>query len=119
MSLDGLRENHDKNRKEGSFDATLRFTMLVLSQAQELPYHKKIFRIFPGLIDLCAEYRVGDFAFTRYAPNGGDKNSIAPYSTVMVCRRTEDSILSNIFSDSIEELQQVKSCCRDINLYEG
>lgn len=32
----------------------------------------------PGLIDLCAEYRVGDFAFTRYAPNGGDKNSIAP-----------------------------------------
>ncbi len=73
----------------------------------------------PGLIDLCAEYRVGDFAFTRYAPNGGDKNSIAPYSTVMACRRTEGSILGNIFSDSIEELQQVKSCCRDINLYEG
>ena len=196
MSLDGLRENHDKNRKAGSFDATLsRFPMIhnagLDSGVRVTVSHENISDI-PGLIDLCAEYRVGDFAFTRYAPNGGGKNNIAPSEyrklldtcykkfeayraegcwtkfyeadhlytlykyeegiiklpenfncvnrktiggcscgqdlkklrilwdgTVMACRRTEDSVLGNIFTESIEELQKSKSCYGDINLYEG
>ncbi len=196
MSLDGLRENHDKNRKPGSFDATLsRFKMIHnagLNSGVRVTVSNENISDILGLIDLCVKYRVGDFAFTRYAPNGGDKNNIAPLEyrnlldvcykkfqdyrekgcwtyfhegdhlftlykyeegiiklpeifdfeniktiagcscgqglkklrilwdgTVMACRRTEDSILGNIFTDSIEELQQAKSCYRDIKLYEG
>ena len=82
MSIDGLRENHDKNRREGSFDATLsRFHMIhnagLDSGVSTTVSHENISDV-PGLIDLCVEYRVSDFMFSRYAPNGGGKNKIAP-----------------------------------------
>ena len=196
MSLDGLRENHDKNRKPGSFDSTLsRFKMIhnagLESGVRTIVSDKNISDI-PKLIDLCVEYKVGDFAFSRYAPNGGNKNKISPLEyrnlldtcykkfeayrkkgcwtyfyeaehlftlykyeegiitlpenfnyeirktiggcscgirlkkmrilwdgTVMACRRNEDSVLGNIFRDSIDDIQKSKSCYSDINLYEG
>ena len=82
MSLDGLRENHDRNRKAGSFDATLSKIKLIHnagldSGIRTTVSHENIWDI-PGLIDLCAEYRVSDFDFSRYAPNGEGKNNIAP-----------------------------------------
>ena len=82
MSLDGLRENHDKNRKEGSFEATLsRFPMIHnadLASGVRTTVSDKNISDIPELIDLCVKYQVSDFAFLRYAPNGGDKNNIVP-----------------------------------------
>lgn len=83
MSLDGLRENHDRNRKAGSFDATLsRFKMIhdsgLESGVRTVVSHENISDI-PALIDLCVEYRVSDFSFSRYAPNGEGRNDIAPF----------------------------------------
>ena len=196
MSLDGLRENHDKNRKKGSFDATLsKFKMIhdsgLESGVRTVVSHENISDI-PALIDLCVEYRVSDFTFSRYAPNGGNKNNIAPLEyrklldichkkfqdyrrqgcwtkfmeldnlyilykyeegiiklpenfdyenrkiirgcscgrslkkmrilwdgTVMACRRSEDTVLGNIFTDSIDYIQKSKQCYSDINLYEA
>lgn len=195
MSLDGLRENHDKNRKTGSFDATLsHFAMIhnagLESGVRTTVSHENIWDI-PKLIDLCVKYRVCDFAFSRYAPNGGDKNNIPPLEyrklldtcykkfqeyrknacwtyfhesdhlytlykyeegiiklpenfdyenrktiggcscgrklkkmrilwngTVMACRRSEDTVLGNILTDSIDDIQKSKPCYGDITLYE-
>lgn len=83
VSIDGLRDTHDKLRKPGSFDATWAclpllhkagITSAVMTTVSTLNIHE-----VPAIIDLCVEHRVGRFAFARYVPTGSDKhNSIEP-----------------------------------------
>ncbi|MBQ6258273.1 MAG: radical SAM protein [Lachnospiraceae bacterium] len=82
MSLDGLKENHDRNRRKGSFDATVNcFSMIhaagMDSGVRSMVSEKNISDI-PAIVDLCVKHRVSDFAFSRYAPVGGGKNNIKP-----------------------------------------
>lgn len=76
MSLDGLRETHDKIRKNGSFDATLsKIPVLrkaglhtsIMTTVSKMNIHE-----LPELVDIVVASRVDNFAFARYCPNPDD-----------------------------------------------
>jgi len=63
LSLDGLRETHDRFRKPGSYDATLQAIGTIRKAGDELP----------ALIDVVVEHKADIFAFGRYCPTSEDK----------------------------------------------
>lgn len=79
LSLDGLRETHDRIRRPGSFEETL----------EVIPYLKKAgidvavmctisrwnYKELPELIDVVVENKVDIFAFARYCPSAEDKET--------------------------------------------
>ena len=79
LSLDGMRETHDWFRKPGSFDCTLE-KIAILKQAgiraviMTTVSGKNIEEI-PDLIDTVVKYEADVFAFARYCPTSGEKDT--------------------------------------------
>lgn len=77
LSIDGLRETHDKFRKPGSFDTTLR----AIATIREAGIHCAVMTTvsatnmheLPEIIDLVVAHHVDIFAFGRYCPTSEDK----------------------------------------------
>ncbi len=77
LSLDGLRETHDRFRKHGSFDATL----AAIKTIREAGMHCAVMSTIsaanideiPKLIDIIVANQVDIFAFGRYCPTSEDK----------------------------------------------
>jgi radical SAM/SPASM domain protein of ACGX system len=77
LSIDGLRETHDRFRKPGSFNETMRaigclqragIWVALMNTVSSVNMHE-----VPELIDLAAERGVDVFAFGRYCPTSGQK----------------------------------------------
>lgn len=81
MSLDGLRETHDKIRKRGSFDATISsleyFKESNISVAIMATVSKTNIQEIPDLVDIVVKNKVKHFGFARYCPNQGDFEMMA------------------------------------------
>lgn len=79
LSLDGMRETHDWFRKPGSFDCTLE-KIAMLKQAgiraviMTTVSGKNIEEI-PDIIDTVVKYEADVFAFARYCPTSGEKDT--------------------------------------------
>ena len=77
LSLDGLRETHDKFRKPGSFDATLRAIETIRKSGMHCAIMSTISAAnideIPQLIDVIVEHKADIFAFGRYCPTNEDK----------------------------------------------
>ena len=77
LSLDGLRETHDRFRKPGSYDRTL----AAISTIRRSGMHCAIMTTvsatniaeIPSLIDVVVEHQADIFAFGRYCPTSEDK----------------------------------------------
>jgi radical SAM/SPASM domain protein of ACGX system len=77
LSIDGLRETHDKIRRRGSFDSTLRAIDLI----REAGIHCAIMTTvsgtniheIPRIVDLVVAHHVDIFAFGRYCPTSQEK----------------------------------------------
>ena len=83
LSLDGLRETHDRFRKPGSFDATLaalatlrraRLNSAVMTTVSGVNMGE-----IPELIDVVVAHRADIFAFSRYCPTAEDKSSASSW----------------------------------------
>ena len=83
VSLDGLRETHDKFRKPGSFDAALNAIPLInnagicsviMSTVSGMNIHE-----IPAVIDVAVECGAEVFSCARYCPTrSGETNGISP-----------------------------------------
>lgn len=77
LSLDGLRQTHDRFRKPGSFDATLQ----AIATIRQAGLHCAVMTTvsaanideLPQLIDVVVEHHVDIFTFGRYCPTSEDK----------------------------------------------
>lgn len=83
VSIDGLRDTHDRMRRPGSFDATWACLPLlhkagITSHVMSTVSHLNLWEI-PDVIDLAVQHGVGVYGFARYVPTGPDKkNAIRP-----------------------------------------
>ena len=77
LSLDGLRETHDRFRKPGSFDATLHAIEIVRKSGMHCAIMSTISAAnideIPQLIDVIVEHQADIFAFGRYCPTSEDR----------------------------------------------
>jgi radical SAM/SPASM domain protein of ACGX system len=77
LSLDGLRETHDKFRKEGSFDCTLKAIPIIKNSGMWSAVMTTVSRVnmdeIPSLIDLVDELGVDVYAVGRYCPTSTAK----------------------------------------------
>ena len=78
LSLDGLRETHDKIRRSGSFDETLAVIPYIrkagINVAVMCTVSKWNYKELPELIDVVVENKVDIFAFARYCPSADDRD---------------------------------------------
>jgi radical SAM/SPASM domain protein of ACGX system len=77
LSIDGLRDTHDKIRKRGSFDTTLEkikcirdagIRCAIMTTVSGTNKHD-----IPGIIDMVVEHQADVFAFARYCPTSTEK----------------------------------------------
>ncbi len=77
LSLDGLKETHDRFRKPGSFDATLAAIPLIREAGMHCAVMSTISAAnideIPELIDIIVSHKVDIFAFGRYCPTSQEK----------------------------------------------
>lgn len=77
LSLDGLRETHDRFRKPGSFDATLAAIKTIRESGMHCAIMSTISAAnideIPDLIDIIVANKADIFAFGRYCPTSEDK----------------------------------------------
>ena len=77
LSLDGLRETHDRFRKTGSFDSTLRAIATVRDSGMHCAVMTTVSAAnideIPQLIDVIVAHKADIFAFGRYCPTSEDK----------------------------------------------
>ena len=77
LSLDGLRETHDRFRKPGSFDATLAAIPVIREAGMHCAIMSTISAAnideIPELIDIIVAHHADIFAFGRYCPTSEDK----------------------------------------------
>ena len=78
LSLDGMRETHDKFRKAGSFDTTIEKIDCIKKAGMYCAIMSTVssanMEDFPELIDLVVEKDVDVFAFGRYCPTNEQKS---------------------------------------------
>lgn len=78
LSLDGMRETHDKFRKSGSFDTTIEKIDCIKKAGMYCAVMSTVSSAnmdeLPDIIDLVVEKNVDVFAFGRYCPTGGQNN---------------------------------------------
>jgi radical SAM/SPASM domain protein of ACGX system len=78
LSLDGMRETHDRFRKPGSFDTTLEKIDCIKNAGMYCAIMSTVssanMNDFPALIDLVVEKEVDVFAFGRYCPTTEQKS---------------------------------------------
>ena len=77
LSLDGLRETHDRFRKPGSYDRTLEAIATIRKSGMHCAIMSTISAAnideIPELIDVIVEHKADIFAFGRYCPTSEDK----------------------------------------------
>ena len=77
LSLDGLRETHDRFRKPGSFDATLAAIPVIREAGMHCAIMSTVSATnideLPELIDIIVAHKADIFAFGRYCPTSEDK----------------------------------------------
>ncbi len=77
LSLDGLRETHDRFRKPGSYDATLAAIPMIRNAGLHCAVMSTVSAAnideIPDLIDVVVDNQVDIFAFGRYCPTSEDK----------------------------------------------
>ena len=83
LSIDGLRETHDKIRKSGSFDTTIEKISVLRNAGIKCAIMTTVSKMnideIEGIIDVVVENNVNIFAFARYCPTGFEKsNHIEP-----------------------------------------
>lgn len=76
VSIDGLKEMHDRIRMPGSYDATMRAIRIIRDSGIRCAVMTTVSRAnadqMPGIIDAVVESGADIFAFARYCPEGGD-----------------------------------------------
>lgn len=79
LSLDGMRETHDWFRKPGSFDCTLEKISCIKNAGIRSVIMTTVsgtnIREIPDIIDTVVKYGVDVYAFARYCPTGGEKDT--------------------------------------------
>lgn len=79
LSLDGLRETHDRIRRPGSFDETLAAIPLLRTAGIDVAIMATVSKWnaaeIPALVDVVVEHRADIFAFARYCPSMEDRDS--------------------------------------------
>jgi radical SAM/SPASM domain protein of ACGX system len=79
LSLDGLRDTHDKIRRPGSFDATLEKIAVIRSAGIRSVIMTTVSGTnmdeIPAIIDLVAARHADVFAFARYCPTSFEKST--------------------------------------------
>ena len=79
LSLDGMRETHDWFRKPGSFDCTLEKIACIKNAGIRSVIMTTVsgtnIKEVPAIIDTVVEYGVDVFAFARYCPTSGEKDT--------------------------------------------
>ena len=77
LSIDGLRETHDRFRKPGSFDHTLEAIKTIRDAGLHCAVMTTVSRAnmgeLPAIIDLVVRHHVDIFAFGRYCPTSEDR----------------------------------------------
>ncbi len=78
LSLDGLRQTHDRFRKPGSFDATLQAIATIRRSGMHCAVMSTVSASnideIPALIDTVVAHKADIFAFGRYCPTSEDKS---------------------------------------------
>ncbi|MDL2229074.1 radical SAM/SPASM domain protein, ACGX system [Treponema sp. OttesenSCG-928-L16] len=78
LSIDGLRETHDRIRKPGSFDTTLEKISCINKAGIRSVVMTTVsgmnIREIPEIIDTVVAHKVDVFAFARYCPTGSDRS---------------------------------------------
>lgn len=113
LSLDGLRETHDRFRKPGSFDRTLE----AIGTIRKAGVHCAIMSTvsaanideIPQLIDVIVEHQADIFAFGRYCPTSEDK---AHRDTWHIAPKRYREFLSQCWA----KFEQYKECNTTFNL---
>lgn len=113
LSLDGLRETHDRFRKPGSFDCTLE----AIGTIRKAGIHCAIMSTvsaanideIPQLIDVIVEHQADIFAFGRYCPTSEDK---AHRDTWHIAPKRYRDFLSQCWA----KFEQYKDCNTTFNL---
>lgn len=79
LSIDGLRETHDKIRKKGSFDTTLEKIQCLKNAGIRCVIMTTVSGTnideIPGIIDLVVKHQADTFAFARYCPTSSEKST--------------------------------------------
>lgn len=79
LSLDGMRQTHDRFRKPGSFDETLRAIKCLQRAGIWVAIMNTVSSVnapeIPDLIDLAAQLEVDVFTFGRYCPTSNQKRN--------------------------------------------
>jgi radical SAM/SPASM domain protein of ACGX system len=79
LSLDGLRETHDRIRRPGSYDETLAAVPILRNAGIDVAIMATVSRWnckeIPYLVDVVVENKVDIFAFGRYCPSMSDRDS--------------------------------------------
>ena len=78
LSLDGLRETHDRFRKPGSFDITLEKIETIRKSGMYCAVMTTVSKAnlseIPELLDIIVEHQADVFAFGRYCPTSAEKS---------------------------------------------
>ena len=78
LSLDGLKETHDKIRQEGSYDATIEKISVLQEAGIQVAIMTTVskwnVKEIPPLIDEVVKANADVFAFARYCPSAKDKD---------------------------------------------
>jgi len=78
LSLDGMRETHDRFRKPGSFDITVEKIECIKKSGMYCAVMSTVSSAnkdeFPDIIDLVVDRNVDVFAFGRYCPSRGQES---------------------------------------------
>ncbi|MBI5249834.1 MAG: radical SAM/SPASM domain protein, ACGX system [Desulfomonile tiedjei] len=79
LSIDGLRETHDRIRKFGSFDTTLQRIECIRQAGIRSVIMTTVsganIKEIPAIIDVVVQHHVDVFAFARYCPTSFDKST--------------------------------------------
>ena len=79
LSLDGLRDTHDRIRRPGSYDETLAaippLKRAGISVAVMATVSKWNVAEIPSLVDVAVEHQADVFAFARYCPSRADRDT--------------------------------------------
>ena len=79
LSIDGLRDTHDRIRKRGSFDTTLEKIKCLREAGIRCAIMTTVSGTnkdeIPGIIDVVVEHQADVFAFARYCPTSAEKSA--------------------------------------------
>ena len=79
LSLDGLKKTHDRIRRPGSYDATLKAIPLLRDAGIDVAIMATVSKWncqeIPDLVDVAVENKADIFAFARYCPSKEDVSS--------------------------------------------